>query len=78
MTKIYESPDGGKTVYAREFRKTARTLVRESKPSASAREQVRENQLWHQIRLAAETNVTLHNALERAKMLYRLIEVDTK
>lgn len=29
-------------------------------------------------KLAAETNVTLHNALERAKMLYRLIEVDTK
>jgi glutaredoxin len=26
--KIYESPDGGKTVYAREFGATERTLVR--------------------------------------------------
>jgi hypothetical protein len=78
MTKIYESPDGGNTVYARDFGKTARTIIEEGKLTKSLRDLVREDQLWHQIRLAAETNVTLHKALERAKMLYRLIEADTK
>jgi len=31
MAKIYESPDGGKTVYARESGETERTLIKEDK-----------------------------------------------
>ena len=27
MTHVYESPDGGKTVYEREFGKTEKTLI---------------------------------------------------
>ena len=38
------------------------------------REELRENELWHKIRCAARTNLTLHDALERAKIVYYLSE----
>ena len=67
MTKIYESPDGGKTVYERE----AGSLER--KPSYSeGLEDFNDHCLWIEIRKAAKTNPALQKACNRVKMLYRL------
>ena len=69
---IYESPDGGETVYVREHGSTQRKLHSESARAIDIREQVREDQLWAQIRLAAKTNPALQNAIEQVKLIYHL------
>ena len=69
---IYESPDGGETVYVREHGSTQRQLHSESARAIDIREQVREDQLWAQIRLAAKTNPALQNAIEQVKLIYHL------
>ena len=69
---IYESPDGGETVYVREHGSTQRRLHSESARAIDIREQVREDQLWAQIRLAAKTNPALQNAIEQVKLIYHL------
>ena len=69
---IYESPDGGETVYVREHGSTQRQLHSESARAIDIREQVREDQLWGQIRLAAKTNPALQNAIEQVKLIYHL------
>jgi hypothetical protein len=55
--KIYESPDGGKTI-----------RVRESGVIA----QMKESILWSDIRRAAKTDPVLQEALDRAIILYQL------
>lgn len=40
--------------------------------SSAVLEQIRENQLWGEIRRAAETNTALQSALDHAIMLYKL------
>lgn len=67
MTKIFESPDGGKTVYQREFNKVERTQIK-----SAGIEDLREHQLWHEIRIAAKTNPALKKACDNIKVLYRL------
>jgi hypothetical protein len=39
--------------------------------------QIREDQLWGNIRRAAETNKTLEDILDQAKMVYALIKKET-
>ena len=39
--------------------------------------QIRENQLWGNIRRAAKTNVALADILNQAKMLYAIIKKET-
>jgi len=72
MCPIYESPDGGETVYAREQGKTERTLVSESPTIKSLHELLMESKLWGEIHRAAATNPSLHHALERVKIIYYL------
>lgn len=69
---IYESPDGGETVYAREFGSTERKLVGQSSKARSLVDQIKEDKLWGNIRRAAETNPALQEALERVKIIYFL------
>ncbi len=77
---VYERQDG--VVYARE--KGAPTQERtaigwdwelETNPArvrGASIDSIRENQLWYQIRQEAMVNSSLHEALERVKMLYYL------
>lgn len=65
MTKIFESPDGGKTIKSRDPR-----YVTESGQYLG--EHLKENQLWRNIRKEAETNKVLQEALDRAIMIYHL------
>ena len=69
--KVYESPDGGETIYEREIGSSVRTLVKEN---TSKIEQIREDKLWGNIRRAAKTNIALADILEQAKMVYALIK----
>ena len=71
MTDIFESPDKGNTIYVRQAGSIDRYLVKED---ISMRDQVREQQLWHEIRIAARTNTTLADILDQAKMVYALIK----
>ena len=69
---IYESPDGGETVYVREFGGEQRQLHSESPKAVSLHEQIKEDKLWGNIRRAAKTNPTLKQALDEAILIYTL------
>ena len=73
---IYESPDGGKTVYVREPGSAvqSRKLHWESDDVKDLRETMMEDKLWGEIHRAAKTNVALADILEQAKMVYALIK----
>ena len=83
-TYIYER--NGDTVYAREFgadpstRKEIGWDFDPNNPSRYERQEMlnalRNDQLWHKIRLAARDNVTLQDALDRVIELYHLSKDD--
>lgn len=77
MPKIYESPDGGKTVYVREFGSKERGYLPgslEDKIKSLARSN--EEQQWRDILKSAETNVVLAEMLAQVKLLYLLSKDD--
>jgi hypothetical protein len=80
-TYVYER--NGEEVYAREVGETERKLIgykyeMEGKPDPRTDdgrplyEHLREDKLWGEIRRAAKTNTALHEALERAILIYHL------
>lgn len=69
---IYESPDGGHTIYARKPGETARVRVAESDHVREVRQDMAETQLWHNIRSAAKTDPVLQQALDQVRVLYEL------
>ena len=81
---IYER--NGDTVYAREFgadpgtRKEIGWDYDPNNPDHLERQErlnaLRNDQLWHKIRLAAQDNVTLQDALDRVIELYHLSKDD--
>jgi len=83
-TYIYER--NGDTVYAREFgtdpgtRKEIGWAYDPNNSEHLARQErlntLRDDQLWHKIRLAARDNVTLQDALDRTIELYHLSKDD--
>jgi hypothetical protein len=83
-TYIYER--NGDTVYAREFgadpntRKEIGWNYDPNNPDHLERQErlntLRDDQLWHKIRLAARDNVTLQDALDRVIELYHLSKDD--
>ncbi len=79
-TYIYERQGG--TVYAREMGAPAEERIvvgydwkldpNPARVTGASLDDVKENQLWHEIRRAAMDNKELEYVLERAKMLYYL------
>ena len=74
MSAIFESPDGGKTVYRRLPGTTQRDLIQDNRtrdgwPSI---EHIREDQMWGEIRRMARTDAGLQDILERAIIYYNL------
>jgi hypothetical protein len=79
-TLIYERQGG--TVYAREFGAPANERVvvgydwkldtNPARVRGATHETVKDNQLWHEIRVAAMENPALQDLLDRAKLLYHL------
>lgn len=71
MPKIFESPDGGNTVYSREAGDICRTVVKENK---SLHDEIMESKLWGDIRRMGETHPAMKEQLERVKILYHLLK----
>ena len=69
---IFESPDGGKTVYSREAGQTERTLYSIDDDMKDMFVTIREDKLWGEIRRAARTNTSLQAVLDHAIMIYKL------
>jgi hypothetical protein len=75
-TYIYESPDGGETTYAREAGTTDRIMIGQTYKARSKIDQIREDQLWGEIRRKAQTHPGMQAELERVIMFYNLIKDD--
>ena len=71
---VFESPDGGETVYKRKFGDSERELHSVSEKKRNLIDELRETKLWGEIHRAAKTNPTLQKALDRAILIYRLSE----
>ncbi len=69
-TYIYERADG--VTYAREFGSSNRTPVGWDYDTQMELEKRKEDLLWSDIRLSAESNEELQIALERVKIIYYL------
>ena len=73
-TYVYERWDG--IIYAREMgaKPSERFVVgyESGKEYDPVRNEIKENQLWHEIRSAAESNPALQEALDRVKVIYEL------
>ncbi len=86
MQKIYESPDGGKTIYVRDFGSADRTLYNHGylpgslddklKKFVNNSEKAKEQKLWQDIVEAAKTNIALAEMLAQIKLLYLLSKDD--
>jgi hypothetical protein len=72
MTRIFESPDKGETIYARDMGSTERVIHSESEKRKSLHDDIKESQLWGNIHRAAKTNPALQEALDRVKITYYL------
>ena len=67
---IYESPDGGKTIYSRKSGSSDRTLIREDPD----KHYVTKWYEWKEILKLAETEPALANIINKAEMLYVLLK----
>jgi len=69
---VFESPDGGHTVYRRHVGKQDRELVSVSPEKQSTIEMIKEDKLWSGIRRAAKTDPALKEMLDRVRVYYEL------
>jgi hypothetical protein len=67
---VFESPDGGKTVYSRKSGSLDRTLIKED-PEKNFLSKWYE---WRQILTLAETEPSLADAINQAEIIYALIK----
>lgn len=71
---IFESPDGGKTVYSRKSGETDRTLVWED-PEAKKEKLFQQRWVeWRDILTASKDNQGLADLVEKAEVYYRLLK----
>lgn len=70
MTKIFESPDGGATIYERESGETYRIMI---KQNSERFEQMMEDKMWGEIRRMAKTNPAMKEYTDRCIELYHLL-----
>jgi hypothetical protein len=73
-TYIYERADG--VTYAREAGSLERTAIGWDYSAQLKIDQLKENDLWNEIRQAAKTNPVLQTELDRVIMLYHLSKED--
>jgi CHASE3 domain sensor protein len=69
---VFESPDGGETVYVRPFGSAERKLHSMTERARDLLVEAEQTKLWQEIRAAAKTNPTLQKALDRAILIHKL------
>ena len=75
-TYIHESPDGGKTIYAREIGTTERRLVGYSPDMIEQLEKIDRESRWMAILDQAKRSPALQEAIDRVIMLYELSKTE--
>lgn len=73
-TYIYEHANG--ITYAREQGKTKRFEIGRTIERENLEKDLKESQLWGDIKRAAKTNSALQEALDRVKLIYELSRKD--
>jgi hypothetical protein len=71
-TYVYESPDGGDTVYRRKTGSAARELHSKSPKKKDLIEELREQSLWGEIRRAAKKDPALQEMLDKIVVYHQL------
>lgn len=74
VTYIYEHVNG--VTYAREQGKTERFEIGRTIERENLEQDLKESQMWGNIKRAAKTNPGLQEALDRVKLLYELSRKD--
>lgn len=69
---IFESPDGGETVYARKPGTTERTMVYQSPKARRAIANLQRTKLWDNIHRASDDDPVLKDMLDRIEVYYTL------
>ena len=67
---IYESPEGGKTVYSRKSGSSDRNMIKED----TDKHYITKWYEWKEILKLAETEPSLANAINKAEMLYVILK----
>lgn len=75
---IYESPDGGKTVYAREIGTDKRYIIKNDDGGFKRQEMYKRSKRLVRILNLAENDPTLNDALQKLEALYILKYGDAK
>ena len=75
-TYIHESPDGGKTIYAREIGTTERRLVGYSPDMIEHLKKIDRESRWMAILNQAERTPALQEAIDHVIMLYELSKTE--
>lgn len=76
MKYVYESPDGGDTVYQREFGQVHRELYSISEKKRQQQQLETQWLMWRQILAASKDNPALQRALDQARVVYELSQHD--
>jgi len=71
---VYESPDGGNTIYRRLPGEDKRELFYESPAKKSLHEKIMEDKLWGEIRRLSKTNPALKDAVDKVMTVYHLVK----
>ena len=74
MPKIYESPDGGQTVFVREMGSKIKKLDYVSPSLKADMKETLLTQEWLEIRHAAKSNPALQKSVDHIIMMYRLMQ----
>jgi hypothetical protein len=69
---VYETPDGGDTVYRRKIGSDSRELHSTSEKKKNLIDDLREQKLWEEIRRAAKNDPALQEMLDRIVVYHRL------
>lgn len=72
---IFESPDGGRTVYARRPGQTHRELHLRDPELDKELAELRNQERWQHILAARATNPELNELLEKVEILYELSKI---
>jgi len=69
---VFESPDGGHTVYRRHVGKQDRELVSQDQFTQDKLATIKEDKLWGNIRRAAKIDPALKEMLDQVRVYYEL------